>query len=780
MSLLENVTVVSTGKREATAYCAKLLRDAGADVVKVEPPGGDPRRRSDPHYAMYLDGGSRSVVADLETEAGRATLLGLAERADVVLCDRPEVVDIPALRERNAALVVVTLSDYGRDGPNESTPASELTLQAESGIMALHDTAGGPPVVTGVPLGECKAGVDAALGTVMALLVNRGGHEAVDVDVSKFESLISLLLSPWLFDKIDGHDAYPVPARAIPGIEQAADGWVCVVCVTTQQWVDFKKIAGVPGLDDPRFDDLAGRTVRSAEVTPLVRSFTRRHTVAELVELGAHNRVPIAPAGKPDDLPTLPPYATRGTYVHNEQGGFLQPRPPFRVGGEPDWVPARLADVGADAGWPHGERRPTGLAAATPPDPARPLEGLRVVEFGLFQAGPLSTVNLAYLGADVVKVESVNRPDLMRFSGVPMREDRAWEKGGVWNAANLGKRAITADLSNPRGIEIMTRLIGSSDVLIDNYGPRVLERCGLDYPAVHVLRPDIVMIRMPAWGLDGPWRDRPGFTYTADATSGMTALTGFPDGEPLLTGTIVDPMAAAVSSFITMAALLRRQRTGEGAFVEVALCDVAPQLTAGAVIEASGRGRVRSRNGNRNDDVIPQGAYKCSDREWVAVSITTDEQWRSFAALPGLPPSAADPRLAELAGRRSRLDEAESYLARYCEAHPAAAVIASLRSVGIPAAPVSSGRELADHPQLRSRQRIFTVERALIGELDYIGYPMRFSFAPAMAMPRPAPLFGQDNRDILTELGFSHEEITDLTAAGVIGDSPFGITRAPR
>lgn len=774
--MLDDITVVEIGRRISTAYCGKLLADAGATVVKIEEPGGDPLRGGDPAYAAYLHAGKRSV-----TSGPLSPLTSLADRVDVVIRDSDAAdagSQIAGWRDRNPDLVVVTVSDYGLDGPASSAPAAEFTLQAEAGLTVLRATGDRPPVATSVDLAELTGGLSAAVGAVMGLLCCRAGEPGIDVDVSRFEALVALLQYPWLFAQVADHYPYSIPQNAVPGIERAKDGWICVVSVTEPQWNGFKAMAGVPELDDERFDAFSHRVKLSEEITPLVRRFTERHTTAELVEMGAAHRVPIVPVGTPETLSELIPYASRNTYVHNEAGGgrFLQPRPPFRIDHEDDWVPKPLPSVGEDNGTDWGSRpaRPEPPGAGV--DPRRPLEGLRVVEFGTFQAGPLVGAALASLGADVIKIEAVSRPDLIRFTGCPPTVDRFWERSGQFIGPNAGKRAITVDLSDPRGLEIAKKLIASSDVLVENFVPRVLDSRGLDHQGVRRLRPDIVMVRMPAWGLTGPWRDRPGFTYTADAASGLSEMSGYPDGEPLLSGTIVDPLAALVSTFVTVAAILRHQRTGEGAFIEVPLCDVAPQLTARPVIGTSYTGRVSTRTGNRSLYAAPQGMYRCADGNWVAVSVETDAQWEALTSLPALKAWAGDARLGHLAGRRRHHDELDQRLGEFCATTASVELVAILRGVGVPSAPLAVGGDFFEHPQLVARGRVYEMDHPVAGVVKHIGPAMRFSHAPQASTPRNAPLFGQHNHEVLHELGYSDTEIQILTDDKLLGDAPFGLS----
>ncbi|WP_300400439.1 CoA transferase [Nocardioides sp.] len=771
--MLNDAIVLELGERLATSYAGRLLRDLGATVVLVEPTGGVTLRRTEPAYAEHLHAGKQSVT--------EATLPRLVGRPDVVLHDDSPtaLAAVDALRAGDSAVMAVAVSNYGLDGPAAASPASELTLQAEAGICVTHVTGDRPVVQTGVDLGELSAGAAAAQAAVTALLSRDAGAQEVAADVSVFESLIGLLQYPWLYDGVEHHGEYPTPQSPVPGIERAADGWVCVVSVTGPQWSAFKKLAGVPELDDPRFDQILDRVVLSAEVTPLVRRFTARHTIAELVDLGAAHRVPIVPVGTPATMSSLPPYAARGVFVPQPSGTGVHPRPPFRAHAAP-WVGEALAAVGADDDLdrlPDSAVRIPVHATATA---TWPLAGLRVLELGTFQAGPIVTENLAALGADVIKVEAVNRPDLIRFAGVPSTVDRFWERSAAFTAVNLGKREITADLTTEQGLDIVRRLAAESDVVLENFLPRVLDERGLDLGGLRAVNPDVLMVRMPAWGLDGPWADRPGFTYTVNAAAGVAALTGYPDGEPLLTGTIVDPFAAMVATAVTLAAIRHRVRTGRGGLVEVPLCDVAAQLSSRSVIAWSATGVAAERAGNRASGYGPRNVYECSDGVRVAIDVDEPAAWDLFAAVPFVKDWAADPVLADAAARTRVLPELDRLLTTACATLPAEEVVRSIREAGVPAAIVAVGTDHPHHPQLVARDRVIHLDHAVIGRQDYLLGAARFTAGPSTTPRASAPMFGEHSHEVLAEIGLSDDEVEALVTAKLIGDSPFGLPFAGR
>ncbi|MFI5436244.1 CoA transferase [Rhodococcus baikonurensis] len=773
--MLDDVTVLEVGDRLSTSFAGKMLRDAGATVVRVEVHARPELDAADRDFAAFLHGGKHSVLARSVQDIS-SDVPGLVCRADAVVCDGndPEILAaVRALREQQPDLIVVSISDYGLNGASPSVPATEFTLQAECGLTAVHPTGDRPPVYAGIDLGEYTAGLNAAIGIVGGLLATEAGAPAVDADVSQFESMVGVLQIPWVFSQHGHHSAYTWPQAAVPGIEKAKDGWACVVAVTPQQWIDFKALVNVPELEDPRFAELVDRQAMTAEITPLIRSFTEQYTVAELVEMGARARVPIVPVATSTTVPELPPYTTRGTFVPHPDG-FLQPRPAFRL--EDDtWRIGELAEPGRDNDVDWGSRPERVVRADA--DPARPLAGVRVLDFGSFQAGPLVTRNLSSYGADVIKVESVNRPDLMRFGGPLPTAPDLWERGASFTATNWGKRSVTADLKDPEGHEIVERLVAVSDLVLENFSPRVMEKAGFDVDGIRRLQPDAIVMRLPAWGLTGPWKDLPGFTYSADATSGLSDMTGYPDGEPLLTSTAYDPIAADMSTFVALAALRRKISTGRGAAVEVSLCDVAPQTTAQAVISSSRSGERIERRGNNAPGISPQGMYLASDGAWVAVSIATDENWRALADVTGGAPWVTATSRVDLTGRLADRDSIDADLCAFVGGRQSGELVAHLHSVGVPAAIMQSGMQAHQHPAVVARGRSVEVVHLVNGSKQHLASPVRLSSQPdaALAIPRPSPIFGEHNIEVLLELGYTNEEVQRLYKEGKIGNSPFGL-----
>ncbi len=406
-----------------------------------------------------------------------------------------------------------------------------------------------------------------------------------------------------------------------------------------------------------------------------------------------------------------------------------------------------------------------------------PLAGLRVVDLTAFWAGPFATWYLAAMGAEVIKIESIQRPDGMRFQSVhPPTSDGWWEWGALYHTVNLGKRGVTLDLTRPAGIDILTRLLALSDVAIENFSPRVMDNLGLRYDDLAAVNPRLIMVRMPAFGLDGPWRDRVGFAQTMEQISGMAWLTGFPDGPPVIPRGPCDPLAGLHAVTALLAALEQRELTGRGQLIEATMVEAALNAAAEIVLERGAYGTHLTRDGNRGPMGAPQNLYACRGHDqWLALAIATDTQWDALVAAMGAPAWGRDPALAHATGRRAQHDRIDRGVAEWCAERDAATLAEELLAQGIPAAPVVSAARLDQNPQLRARGFFERVHHPMVGAHEFPAPPVRLASDHRRWYERPAPTLGQHNDEILRELlGLSEAALARLRADGIIGDRPAG------
>nr|WP_261570148.1 CoA transferase [Frankia gtarii] len=310
--------------------------------------------------------------------------------------------------------------------------------------------------------------------------------------------------------------------------------------------------------------------------------------------------------------------------------------------------------------------------------------------------------------------------------------------------------------------------------MIENFSPRVMANLGLEWPDVHAANPAAVMTRMPAFGLDGPWRDRTGFAQTMEQASGMAWMTGEADGPPIIPRGVCDPIAGLHAVFATLVALVERERTGEGMLVESTMVEAVLNVAAEAAVEYSAYGQVLRRGGNRGPLAAPQGAYRCSgDDAWIALAVTDDVQWSALRELLGLPD---EPELRTVSGRRAAHDRIDLALSAWSARHDRDSAVAALRAARVPVAPVTPSADLLGNPQLAARGFFEPVAHAVVGTHPLPGMPFTFADRTDPWLRLPPPLFGEHNEAVLGEvLGLSAAEIGALLAAGIVSRRPAGV-----
>ncbi len=776
--MLDGIRVVDFSTEIAGPYCTKLLADAGADVVKVEPDGGDPLRTwgSGALYE-FLNTSKRAVVGTPADAAVRALLAA----ADVVVASEP--FDDTELRAAHPALVTVVVTPFGEDGPWAGWAATEFTLQAWCGSTGSRGVPEEPPLAAGGRIGEWMAGTYGGVAALAACLLAARTGLGEHVDVAMLDSMsVTMNTYTSVFAEFLGWPELHRPTRTIeiPSIEPSADGYAEFTTNSAQQWADFLVLIGRPDLlEDRELAMHVGRTKRRVEAWEMIRAYTKQHTTAELLEQAALLRIPSGPVGNGATVTGYDHFVERGSFVENPNGRFVQPRVPYRISGLSPRPFRATAGIGEHSGMIEWEPRTANPDQVASPrtDGALPLDGVRVVDTTAWWAGPAATHMLAALGADVIKIESTARPDLMRYSSTrPPTEDRWWEWGPIYHAANNGKRGITLDLTRPEGVVLLKRVIAGSDVLLENFTPRVMDNFGLGWDVLHAVNPRLIMTRMPAYGLDGPWRDRTGFAQTMEAITGMAWVTGWPDGPPVLPRGACDPLAALHAVFATMLALRDRETSGAGRLIEVTMVEAALNMAAEQVVEYGVSGTVLGRQGNRGPGAAPQNVYACAgDEEWLALAVVTDEQWATLRDVLGDPEWARDPSLATVAGRRAAHDTLDAELAGALATRDARTLAETLAARGVPAGRVIDARETAHNPQLQHRGLFEIEDHPVTGSHPVPVLPFRFRVRNPAWLRRPAPTLGQHNDEILGGLlGLNAARLDELRASGIIGDRPVG------
>ncbi|MGI5451701.1 CoA transferase [Streptomyces sp. CA-249302] len=771
---LSDWLVVDLSTGIAGAYCTKLLADGGARVVKVEAPEGDPLRRWSASGAAVGPGDDGALFSFLacskESVVHEPDLVrGLLESADVAVWSAGSPLDPRELHRTYPHLVVTSITPFGLEGPWRDRPATEFTLQAWSGgIIGLGR--GDPdraPVFVGGQAGEWTSGAYAAAMTMASRL--RGGGELVDLSMLEAH-VLSFTYHPVTFREMLGRPWQQTRRLNMPGVAAAKDGLVALGCATAQQFFDLCAMVGHPEWIDERnpFSIVA----RATEVAPVIQEWIAGRTVAEIRELATAFRIPNSPVVNGANAPAMDHLDARGTFVRNPRDGFLQPGPPYRltppVLRPPEPAP-RL-----------GEHTQSLRTAQRATEPGMSFSGLRVLDMTAFWAGPSCTHVLAMLGAEVIHLEATARPDGTRLiAGVPPSVEQWWERSPIFAGLNTNKKSLTLDIRTERGREVLRRLIPTCDVVVENYTPRVLDQLGLDYEAIRAVRPDTIMVRMPGFGLDGPWRDNAAFAFVIEDASGLTWLTGHPDQNPVEPYSIGDPNAGLHALNGLLLALEHRRRTGEGMLVEAAMVDAALNVAAEQVIEYSAYGALLERAGNRGPTAAPQNLYRTADTDefggndsWVAIAVATNAQWEALREILGRPDWATDPDLATAEGRREQHDTIDGQLAAWCGEREADEIVDRLWTAGVPVGKVLQPHRQAELEQLRFRGFFEEADHPVGGPARHSTLPVRLSRGPERRHVRPAPLLGEHNQELLAGLGLTEREIAALESDGVIGREP--------
>ena len=795
MEGLRKIRVVDLSSQIAGPYCTKLFADAGADIIKVETSQGDPLRGwtvsgeevgvSGSPLFQFLNASKRSVVGRPDD----AKIEALIAVADLVVEDLgPNAsFDRDALRKAHPALVLLSISPFGLTGPYASRAATEFTIQAESGSIGGRGVPGREPFQAGGRITEWVAGTFSAAAALAAVRsAQRSGRgEHIDFSMHACMTLASNVFIDLMWSLLGvPRDETSGQNVETPSIEPTRDGYVGFNTNTAQQLSDFLLMIERPELRETgEFNSAMQRTARLEEWEAIVRTWTREQTTADIIEHARLLRIPVAPIGNGRNVLEHEHLVARNFYCDAPTSPpatpFKTPRPPYRIDGERPPAPRSAPRLGEHTDTatfaPSPHREPTST------DTTLPLAGVRVVDATTWWAGPSATHALACFGADVIHVESVAKIDGARTVGGMLGGLHSdwWEASNIFLSANTNKRGITADLADPRGRKILDQLIASADIFVENFSPRVMEGFGIDWEHVQALNPRCIMVRMPAFGLDGPWRDSVGFAQTMEQLAGMAWLTGHPDDQPRIQRGPCDPLAGMHATFAMLVALAERDHSGHGHFVECAMVEGALNVAAEQVLEFTAHGHLQERMGNRCPEAAPQGLYPCKDHDtrahprWLALSIASDDQWGALLAWLGNPNWSTALAQASLAERHASHDKIDENLREAFAERDRDECIDALLAHGVPAASVADPRWTNAHPQLVARGFYEESEHPVIGTHPIATLPYRFESIDTW-LRNSAPTLGAHNREVLGELGYANAAIDLLEADGVIGTRPKG------
>jgi crotonobetainyl-CoA:carnitine CoA-transferase CaiB-like acyl-CoA transferase len=412
-----------------------------------------------------------------------------------------------------------------------------------------------------------------------------------------------------------------------------------------------------------------------------------------------------------------------------------------------------------------------------------PLAGIRVVELTTAWAGPMAGRILGFLGAEVIHIESATYLDSWRqhrqvFSPSRYPRDgageRPWNRTALFNSQNVNKLSLSLDVKKPGGPEVLLKLLAKSDVLLTNYTAGTLDRMGFGYSRARTVRPDIIVVEMPAFGVRGPMSHATAIGPTMEMAAGMAGMIGYPGGPPTVTGpTYPDPIGAFHGAAGVLTALMHRQRTGQGQHVEVAQVEAAMHYIGEHILRALDTGEAPAPQGNCVEDAAPHDAYPAAgEDEWIAIAVTSDAAFAALCRTIGMPALATDPRFATFVERNCNQNKLHEPIANWTSTRDKHAAAATLQEAGVAAAPVNGGRDGAESRYLAARGWFGVLEHQDVGKVAHESLPFHLSLTPG-GQYRAAPCFGQHTQTILRDIiGLSAAEIATLEQAGTISAQP--------
>jgi crotonobetainyl-CoA:carnitine CoA-transferase CaiB-like acyl-CoA transferase len=755
---LAGLCVVDTAEGRGE-MCGRYLADLGADVVRVEPPGGAASRADAVRFAV-VNLGKRS------TTASGAALDDLLAAADIWIAGAEH--DVDAARARNPALVVLSITDFGLTGPYRDWVATDATLLAMGGVLSRSGLPGREPLL---PPGELALQATAMQAAWAALVAywNRLESGAGDhIDFSLYEATAQVVdpaLGTVGTAQAAGYE--PTRGRPAPGpypIFRCRDGHVRLVLLAPRQWHAMRAWLGEPEeLQDPELDTIAGRARAAGRLHAIFEAHFRDRGKHALTLDGQARGVPIAPVLTPADVLAAEHFRARGAIARVELADGLEVDAPtglVELDGRRVRAARRAPRVGEHDGEGFAPRAAAATTASGAPR-ARPLAGLRVLDLGVIVLGAELGRLFCDQGADVIKIESSAFPDGARVS------PRHFAIG------HRGSRSVGLNLRNAEGLDVLKRLIARADVLLANFKPGTLEKLGLGPEVLRQLNPRLVVASSSAMGESGPWSTWMGYGPLVRCASGLTSLSRYADDpEGFGDGTTIHPdhYAARVAAVGVLAALIARRRSGRGAVVATSQAEtILMQLGAVLAQESLAPGSV----GPGTDALdAPWGVYPCSgDDEWCVVTVRDDEDWRRLRAALGDPAWAAGEELATASRRVARRAELDARLAAWTGVRPPREVAAALQAAGVPAGFMQRADEYERDPQLQARDFFRVLEQPGQDPIMVDNAPFRSERIPEPP-PSRAPELGEHTREVCRELlGMDAPELDRLVAAGALEES---------
>ena len=777
--------------------CGRILADLGMEVIKIEPPGGDPVRQLPPFIKSpegkrlsttfaHLNAGKASTVLAIDQEVGRAALRRLVESADVVLESfQPGELDAKGLGYKdlaaiNPGIVMGSITAFGQTGPKKNLTCNDLVALAQSGFLYISGDPSLPPVRPPETQAYYFASLFAAAGVLAALYRRERTGKGDHVDASMQETLathehiIRLYANEKQIVKRAGSQHGQVaPARIFP----CHDGFVYLY-VTRQHWKLFLEIwkEHPAEMDAPDWLNNLYRRAHADQINTVVEAFARKHTVEEFTNLLQAKGIPCVPVNTPLGFANDEHVQSRGFMAAVEHTGFgstKQPAMPFVI----DGARIPVGSVPVLDGWRSPSYISPVAGESTEEAPQRerdsgggngPLDGMRIVSFDHVLAGPYGTTILAELGADVIKVESrKGGMDPFRFFGTgedPNVSPRFLE-------FNRNKRSFTVNLKHPKGRKVLHDLVAKADAVLDNYSVDVVERIGLGYDDLRRVKPDMINLRMPGLGTTGPKRHFSTVGVNITSFTGLTYLWNHPGNTnpPIGSQTVFpDYVSGVLCAIVIISGVLYRNRQKQGAFIDLAQSEATAFMIGASLMEAAASGKDPQPIGNASPSVAPHDCYPCKGEDrWCVIAAENEEQWRALARILGMG-IEHDRRFQTVQNRLRHRRELNEIVERWTQEQDAFEIMDRLQQAHIPCGVVQTGEDLTNDPQLKERGFVVAVENPRLGRVVLPNFPLQFANSK-LTRRWEFPILGRDTEAVLRDVvGYSRETIEQLGNDGVL------------
>jgi len=802
---LDGVNVVECCNFVAGPYCSKLLADLGAEVIKVEPPGaGDEARRrgpfvhDNPHpeqslLFLYLNTNKLGITLDIKSPSGREKFMELVAWADILIEDNPPPIleDLELtyedLGKLNPRLVMTSITPFGQTGPCGNYKAYPINTYHSGGLGYLGPAGVELPLKPGGLFSEYICGETGAVGTLAALYNQRVTGLGQQVDLSKQEAILSLARVQV--------DRYPNEGviqsrldaqKGLVGVSKCKDGYVAITAIRPPEWQALVKLIANSEMERyEKYLDEDFREQNSEEINQHISNWMMNHAKEEIYHQGQAIGLPVTPVMTAKDVVNSVQSNARQFFVeadHPVAGRLKYPATPYRFSATPSKIerPAPLLDQHTQevfSGLLHSSKQGLEITeSVTQPskegnkERRSPLQGLRVADFSWAWAGSYITELLASLGAEVIKVESMQRIDTSRAQAFTTSQQfSSLNESPVFNDLNLGKLGITLNLSQPKAIELAKKLVSQSDLVVQNMRPGVMERLGLGYEVLKEVKPDIIYLSSSTLGAIGPERGYSGYAPNFAASGGISYITGNPNDEPARMAGEIDLLSAVTSTLAILAALNHRLKTGEGQYIDLSSSEAISVLVGEVLMDYLTNGTVQTRMGNLDESMAPHNCYRCKGEDkWISIAVATDEEWEALCKVSGNPEWAKEQRFLTASARWQNQEELDRLLEEWTSNYSHYEVMEMLQEAGVAAMPCFNAEELFNNPHLKHRQCWTKVIHPVLREQMVLSPPWKLSATPAK-ISSAAPLLGEHNEYVFGGLlGISKQEITQLIEEKVI------------